>query len=144
MIDEPTEDDVKDFKRAFTARFSNNHGVEVEETVQEDANNLAQGITESLLDYYGRAQHLLWRSHAGDTPTIGGEELKPIERIVVNGVIKAFIRGIKDENIKKTILMRAEKLPCSFFKTYQITQQKMRGLEQLKEFENREYEKMEI
>ncbi|RKF76451.1 hypothetical protein GcM1_227067 [Golovinomyces cichoracearum] len=64
--------------------------------------------------------------------------------MVVNGVIKAFIRGIKDENIKKTILMRAEKLSSSLFETCEITQQTMRRLEQSKEFENREYEKMGV
>ncbi|RKF78152.1 hypothetical protein GcM1_213002 [Golovinomyces cichoracearum] len=51
ILDEPTEGDVKDFKRAFTVRFSPDYGVELsEDTVEEDTNNLAQGIKEYLID----------------------------------------------------------------------------------------------
>ncbi|KAI6244982.1 hypothetical protein HI914_07244 [Erysiphe necator] len=145
MIDEPTEQDVEDFKRAFKARFSDNYGIDLsEDTVQEDTNSLSQGARESLLDYYGRAQHLLRRSHTRDAPTTGGEPLKPIERMVVNGVIKAFIRGIRDDGLKKALLMRTDKLPVSLLEAYDTTQQMMRRLEQLKEFEMKECEKFEI
>ncbi|RKF59158.1 hypothetical protein GcC1_177023 [Golovinomyces cichoracearum] len=145
MLDELTEGDVKDFKRAFTARFSPDYGVELsEDTVQEDTNNLAEGIKESLLDYYGRAQHLLRRSHAKDTPIAVGEQLTPIERMVVNRVIKVFVSGIKDDSIKKAILMRNEKLPASLLEAYEVTLQTMGRLEQVKEFEKLEYEKLEV
>ncbi|KAI0999003.1 hypothetical protein K3495_g9193 [Podosphaera aphanis] len=145
QTDEPTENDVKDFKRAFKARFSVDYRDELsEETVQDDISNLAQGTKESLSDYYGKAQHLLRRSHARDAPEAGGEPLKPIEKMVVNGVIRAFVRGIRDENLKKTILMRPEKLPSSLLEAYKIAQQTKRRLEQLKEFDKREYEKLEI
>ncbi|KAI0991304.1 hypothetical protein K3495_g16883, partial [Podosphaera aphanis] len=79
QIDIPTAADVKEFKRAFIARFSLSHRVEEsEESVQEDTNNLSQGPSETLLEYYGRAQHLLRRSHTRDAPVAGGEALKPI------------------------------------------------------------------
>ncbi|KAI0997596.1 hypothetical protein K3495_g10594 [Podosphaera aphanis] len=129
QTDEPTENDVKDFKRAFKVRFSIDYKDELsEETVQDDISNL----------------HLLRRSHARGAPKAGGEPLKPIEKMVVNGVIRAFVRGIRDENLKKTILMRPEKLPSSLLVAYRIAQQTKRRLEQPKEFDKREYEKLEV
>ncbi|KAI0995934.1 hypothetical protein K3495_g12246 [Podosphaera aphanis] len=145
QVDVPTAEDVKDFKRKFVARFSQFHGVESsEEGIQEDTNNFSQGPKEPILDYFGRAQHILRQSHARDAPVAGGEALKPIERMVVNGVIKAFLRGIHDDNLKKTILMKADKLPASLFEAHEYVQQTMRRLEQLKEFETRECERLEV
>ncbi|KAI1001941.1 hypothetical protein K3495_g6268 [Podosphaera aphanis] len=145
QIDVPTIKDVTEFKRAFVARFSQVHAMESnEDNVQEDINNLAQGQTESILEYYGRALHLLRRSHGRDATADGGESLKPIKRMVVNGVIKAFLRGIHDESLKRTILMRSDKLPISLADAYEVAERTMRRLEQMKEFERNEYERMEV
>ncbi|KAI0992891.1 hypothetical protein K3495_g15293 [Podosphaera aphanis] len=145
QADVSTAEDVKDFKRTFVARFSQFHGFESsEESIQEDTNKFSHGPKEPLLDYYGRAQKLLRQSHARDAPVTGGEALNPIERMVVNGVIEAFLRGIHDDNLKKTILVKADKLPASLLEAHEYAQQAMRRLEQLKEFETREYEKLEV
>ncbi|KAI1004700.1 hypothetical protein K3495_g3513 [Podosphaera aphanis] len=64
--------------------------------------------------------------------------------MVVNGVIKAFLRGIRDESLKKRILMRADKLPTSLADAYEDAELTMRRLKQMKEFETKEYERLEV
>lgn len=100
QIEVPTKEDVKRFKVAFLARFPAKFSFdESEDTIQEDTNNLIQGRNETLSEYYGRAQHLLRRSHTRDKPSGDADSLSPAERILLGGVIKAFLRGCQKPQI---------------------------------------------
>ncbi|POS83489.1 hypothetical protein EPUL_004982 [Erysiphe pulchra] len=143
QLKKPTIDEMKDFKTALVARFPAKFSVDrSEDTIQEDTGNLTQGSNETLEEYYGRAQHLLRHSHTRDTPVEGASSLSPSERILLRGMIKAFIRDLHDNSLKRTIVTRPT--PCSLRSAFDQDQQALTGIKQMEQVERAEYEKMEI
>ncbi|RKF77874.1 hypothetical protein GcC1_060026 [Golovinomyces cichoracearum] len=127
QLEIPTGRDVDEFKEAFKSRFPGKSTAEgSEDTVQEDTQSLSQGADENLLEYYGRAQHLLRRT----------------EQVLLNGVIKAFVRGIHGKDLKRTILLRP--LPLSLRSAFEVTQQALVGIRQMEEVDRAEYDQMEV
>ncbi|KAI0991964.1 hypothetical protein K3495_g16222, partial [Podosphaera aphanis] len=139
----PNEKDVEDFKRAFQSRFPGKFAaVRSEDTIEEDIGNLKQEATETLRDYYGRAQHLLRRSQTKDAPLVGGTPLSTAERILLQMTIKAFIRGIYERDLKKAILTRPR--PTSLQEAFEVAQQALAGIKEIEEEERIEYDKIEV
>ncbi|RKF60580.1 hypothetical protein OnM2_049057, partial [Erysiphe neolycopersici] len=116
QLEKPTLDDVKDFKTALVARFPAKFSVDrSEDTIQEDTGNLTQG-----------------RSHTIDTPVEGAPSLSPSERIILRGIIKAFIRGLHDNSLKRTIVTRPT--PCSLRSAFDQAQQASTSIKQMEQY----------
>ncbi|RKF62930.1 hypothetical protein GcC1_143013 [Golovinomyces cichoracearum] len=82
-----TEEDI-----AFQSQFP----AIVEDTKQEgnlpaEIGSLEQKRDENLASYYERAKELLRRSYGRDIPIDGNFPLSPIEIVVLNNIVAAFV-----------------------------------------------------
>ncbi|RKF75211.1 hypothetical protein GcM1_235067 [Golovinomyces cichoracearum] len=103
-----TEEDVNQFKIAFQSHFP----VKVEDAKQErnlpaEIGSLEQKRDEILASYYERAKELLTRSYGRDIPVDGNFPLSPIEIVVLNNIVAAFVGGIGDDRVRSAVLIES-------------------------------------
>ncbi|KAI0997164.1 hypothetical protein K3495_g11028, partial [Podosphaera aphanis] len=143
QLETPNEKDVEEFKKAFQSRFpAKFSAVKSEDLIEEDIGNLKQGSKETLLEYYGRAQHLSRRIHAKDTPPVAETPLSTVERILLKMMIKAFIRGLYEMKLRKLILTRTR--PTSLQEAFEVDKQAPAGMKEIEKVEKVKYDRMEV
>ncbi|KAI0991010.1 hypothetical protein K3495_g17177, partial [Podosphaera aphanis] len=143
QVEEPKPRDVEDFKKAVQARFpAKSSMIRGEDFVEEDTTNFKQGEQEDLPTYYGRALNLLRRSNTRDTPPVGSPPLSAAERILLQMTIKAYVRGLREKELRKIMLTRPR--PTSLLDAFETIQQVTEGMKQVEAAEKEEFERMEM
>ncbi|KAI1002877.1 hypothetical protein K3495_g5329 [Podosphaera aphanis] len=106
----PTDADVKEFRKAVQARFpAKSAAIKGEDLVEEDITNLARGEMEDLPTYYARTTNILRRSNMRDTTsaarTTSAETttVNAAERILLQMTMKAFVRGLRDRELRRLL-----------------------------------------
>ncbi|RKF83269.1 hypothetical protein GcC1_004031 [Golovinomyces cichoracearum] len=140
-----TEEDVNQFKVAFQSQFP----AKVEDTKQEgnlpaEIGSLEQKRDENLASYYERAKELLRRSYGRDIPIDGNFPLSPIEIVVLNNIVAAFVGGIGDDRVRSAVLMESTSSSGSLLRTYEKAENIKARLERLAEMEKTRAEKREL
>ncbi|RKF79818.1 hypothetical protein GcC1_042033, partial [Golovinomyces cichoracearum] len=100
QLEEPKEFDLEEFKQALKKKFPKKSVANMSDgNVQEDIQSLKQGEGETLMVYHERAQDLLRRSNGRDDASDNGLELSALEKTMLSIIVKAFIRGVRDDNL---------------------------------------------
>ncbi|RKF78789.1 hypothetical protein GcC1_052039, partial [Golovinomyces cichoracearum] len=140
-----TEEDINQFKIAFQSQFP----AKVEDTQQggnlpAEIGSLEQKRDENLTSYYERAKELLRRSYGYDIPIDGNLPMSPIEMVVLNNIVAAFVGGISDDQVRSAVLMESTSGSGSLLGTYEKVENVKARLERLAEVKKTREEKREF
>ncbi|RKF61152.1 hypothetical protein GcC1_159011 [Golovinomyces cichoracearum] len=106
--EEPRHIDMENFKQVLMKQFPKKSVGGMDDiNAQENFQNLRQGEEETLLKYHDRAQDLLRRSNGRDEGISTQPELMAIERTMLSILVRAFVRGIRDDNLRSMIMMKS-------------------------------------
>lgn len=95
----PTAEDVGTIKRMMNKRFPA-RAVELStQAFQNDLDSLKQKSEESLIEYYNRVKGMMERVGAKDSNA--SNTLSFSERTLLNGILKAFVYGISNSEVRK-------------------------------------------
>ncbi|RKF59570.1 hypothetical protein OnM2_059080 [Erysiphe neolycopersici] len=142
--EEPNTKDMEDFKMAVMKRFPRKKLEKEVSNVQEDIQNLQQELNEPLNSYYDRAQELLRRSNGRDDQEAGTEPLSILERTILSIIIKSFVRGIRDNEVRTIILTKSTILSGSLRSAFEKTKKAIATISQREEIEKERIEKLEL
>lgn len=141
----PKDIDVEEFKQALMQQFPKKSMGDMRDgNVQEDIQNLKQGEEETLVAYHERVQDLLRRSNGRDDRNEISPELSGIERTMLSIIVRAFIRGMKDDNLRSTIMMKSAIFFGSLQGAFEKTRKAMANMIQREEIEKERLERMEL
>ncbi|KAI0993021.1 hypothetical protein K3495_g15163 [Podosphaera aphanis] len=112
--------------------------------VQEDIQNLKQGEGETLMAYHERAQDLLCRSNGRDDERDARSELSALEKTILSIIVKAFIRGIRDDNLRSMVMMKSKIFHGSLQGAYEKSIKTMESIKQRNDIEKERLERMEL
>ena len=116
MKADPTIEDVDLFKACFIDRFPVKDDEPIPFDFDTEISELRQGDTEPLKAYYRRTYTILKDAGAHDrTP---GTFVPSVKVIILNTTIKAFIRGIKDRDVRQETIKRLFTVDSSLASTY--------------------------
>ncbi|TQS36950.1 hypothetical protein Golomagni_02588, partial [Golovinomyces magnicellulatus] len=112
MIDDreqSTKEQVDEFKEHLSARFPSQIIDYSEGNIQHDIKAFSQVKSEPLMAYYQRALHLLRRAYGRDNhkSLTGAKALAPVEQVVLNSIISAFVEGLQDEDLRNEVFSRS-------------------------------------
>ena len=141
--DEPKETDVEEFKQALMKRLPKKLKKDVE-NVQEDIQNLKQGQDETLIIYHERAQDLLQRSNGRDDADNTGADLSDIEKTMLSIIVRAFIRGIRNDNLRSMIMMKSSIFNGSLQGAFEKTKKAVTTIAQIEEIQRERLESREL
>ncbi|KAI0990836.1 hypothetical protein K3495_g17351, partial [Podosphaera aphanis] len=148
MIDnreKATKEDVEEFETALRGEFPTKTPTVLDEkNLHEDIGSFEQGPEESLRSYYGRAQELLRKSHGRDATSDGSSPLAPIEMVVLSGIITAFLRGIRNDQVRATVLMRSTTIAKSLRSAFEAAEDVKSTIEKLNDIERNREERREF
>ncbi|KAI0990931.1 hypothetical protein K3495_g17256, partial [Podosphaera aphanis] len=127
---------MEDFKRALMKQFPKaSAGLTEDGNAQEDIQNLRQGEKETLVEYHDRAQELLRRSNGRDAGSDASQELSAIEKTMLSILVRAFIRGIKDDNLRSMVMMKSTIFHGSLQGAYEKSKKTMESIKQRDDIE---------
>ncbi|RKF61139.1 hypothetical protein GcC1_159007 [Golovinomyces cichoracearum] len=143
--EEPRHIDMENFKQAWMKQ-SPKKSVEGMDDInaQENIQNLRQGEEETILEYHDRAQDLLRRSNGRDEGIRTQPELTAIERTMLSILVRAFVRGIRDDNLRSMIMMKSKIFHGSLQGAFEKTKKAMACIAQRKEIEIERLERTEL
>ncbi|RKF83370.1 hypothetical protein GcC1_003032 [Golovinomyces cichoracearum] len=145
QLEEPKEFDVEEFKQALKKNSPRKSLANMSDgNVQEDIQSLKQGEGETLMVYHERAQDLLRRSNGRDDASDNGLELSALEKTMLSIIVKAFIRGVRDNNLRSMIMMKSTILHGSLQGAYDKSKKAMECISQRNDIEKERLERMEL
>lgn len=131
---EPTETDVTTFKNLFQERFP----AEVVETSVVSFNlelsELHQCHNETISSYYKRVCSLMLRVGARDRPSDTRNELSLLESATLDIILKAFVKGLADEDVKKDTIRGLSIGGCLLRGVCNLAEDALRSKKELKKF----------
>ncbi|KAI0995436.1 hypothetical protein K3495_g12743 [Podosphaera aphanis] len=149
MIDDreqSTKEQVAEFKEHLSARFPSQIIDYSEGNIQHDIKAFSQVKSEPLMAYYQRALHLLRRAHGRDNhkSLTGAKALAPVEQVVLDSIISAFVEGLQDEDLRNEVFSRSILSCGSLWRSVEIIKETQQSLNLAREAKNRSAEKQEI
>jgi hypothetical protein len=97
----PTELTIAHFKSLFQERFPAKSLEISPVSFDVELNDLRQRPDESLLAYYKRVLCMMQRVGAKDRPTANAGVLSLLESAMLDTILRAFIKGIADEDVRR-------------------------------------------
>ncbi|RKF81682.1 hypothetical protein GcC1_023047 [Golovinomyces cichoracearum] len=94
--------------------------------------------------YHERAQDLLRRSNGRDDASDNGLELSALEKTMLSIIVKAFIRGVRDDNLRSMIMMKSTIFHGSLLGAYEKSKKAMESISQRNDIEKERLERMEL
>ncbi|KAI1001177.1 hypothetical protein K3495_g7021 [Podosphaera aphanis] len=144
-MEKPKESDVEKFKQALVEKFPKRFAGNMKDgNVQEDIQNLKQREGETFMAYHERAQDLLCRSNGRDDECGARSELSALEKTMLSIIVKAFIRGIRDDNLRSMVMMKSTIFHGSLQGAYEKSKKTMESVKQRDDIEKERLERMEL
>lgn len=106
--------------------------------------DLRQQSDEPLAAYYKRAVSLMQRIGAKDRPQDPNQVLTQLESAMLDNIIKAFIRGLQDIEVKKEATRSSTALLKSLRSVYQAAEEARRLGIELRKIQDEEVRKDEL
>ncbi|RKF72295.1 hypothetical protein GcM3_098029 [Golovinomyces cichoracearum] len=149
MIDDreqSTREQVAEFKEHLSARFPSQIIDYSEGIIHHDIKTFSQVKSEPLMAYYQRALHLSRRAHGrGNHKSLTGTKaLAPVEQVVLNSIISAFVEGLQDEDLRNEVSSRSILSCGSLWRSVEVIKETQQSLNLAREGKNRSAEKQEI
>lgn len=121
----PGPEDVAEFKTLFISQYPARQLDTPLLTVDSEIQDLKQGERESLVAYYQRTAALLRRS--GTKDRVPGVKLSLLESNMLDQIMRSFVRGLADEELKKDGMKQIVNPIRSLHQTYQIVEETRRA-----------------
>ncbi|KAI0997172.1 hypothetical protein K3495_g11013 [Podosphaera aphanis] len=145
QIAEPEQSDMEDFKQALMKQFPKaSAGLTEDGNAQENIQNLRQGEKETLVGYHDRTQEFLQRSNRRDAGSDASQELSAIEKTMLSILVRAFIRGIRDDNLRSLIMKKSTIFHGSLQGAFETTKKAMANIAQREKIEKERLERIEL
>ncbi|KAM3084949.1 hypothetical protein ACMFMG_003393 [Clarireedia jacksonii] len=145
-LSKATEKDVEIVKEWLLEEFPAEVSDISESNIQSEIESFAQKKDEALFAYYQRAQNLLRRAHARDKPRTGSESaaLTQLEEVMLSIVVNAFVKGIEDDMLRRTVVEKGGATCGALYKSYEIVQSTQRLLELLDQVERERQNRLRL
>jgi hypothetical protein len=124
-----TQFDVDTVKEWLTEEFPTSVQDITEADVQTEIENLSQGNEEALATYYQRTVSLLRRTHGRDKPREDSNTaLSGLETTMLNCVVNAFVKGIYEDELRRSALHKDAATCGALWKSYEMVQASQRSI----------------
>lgn len=142
----PTQVTVDQFRNAFTQKYPSQVIDVAPISFDAEMSDLKQASTESLLAYYKRVLALMNQVGAKDRPrsVILQAPLTSLESAMLDTIIRSFIRGIIDEDVKCQAFKRMGSPERSLLGVYTIAEEARRTKIELQKFREEEMKTKEL
>ena len=119
---DPTLEDVEALKTLLQDRFPQRLIETTSFKINTELESLKQQKDESLLVYYKRARSMMERAGAKDRTELG-IPLTPLEVVFLDTVMRSFVNGISDMDIKRAAARGLTSATRSFFALYVMVEE---------------------
>ena len=142
----PTQNTVTLFKTRFIQKYPARLAESAPFNFDAEMADLRQGPEETLLMYYRRTLGSLQRVGGRDRPLVPSPEnpmLSSLESVTLDTVIRSFVRGISDIDVKREAIRGSSVLSRSLQGTYNVAEEARRSkleFAKVKEEEDRQHE----
>lgn len=130
-----TVTDVKEFEDALKEQFPAALTTVPEISAQAQMDTLAQEASELLAAYYQRAVNILRRTHGRDRPRTSDSAttasvLTGLEEFTLGCVVNAFVRGLYDSHLRRTVINHGGASCGSLWLLYDIVLQTQKAIQE--------------
>lgn len=140
----PTQETVDSFKALLCDRFPSRIVEVVPVPFDVELSELKQKEDESLASFYKRVLSLMQRVGARDRPIAGSTALTILESSMLDMILRAFIRGINDLEVRKETIRGMIAIDRSLKNIYQLAEEAKRTNLELQNLHDEELRHAEL